>query len=331
MQMQFDAISELGYPGTKFLSIFNKYWPDYEHWLDSNGTAFAPNLDDSKAALEYYMPEMVPTYHRLCALLNANEKMAKFLTGFQPPPLISGCSQAVLTENVIQLIRNYDYDPALLEGTLLMSSWNGKKVMAKSDCLIGVLDGMNENGLAISLTFGGRKVVGRGFGIPFILRYVLEFCNTVDEAIAALVRIPSHMAYNVTVVDRTGIFKTVLLSPDNAPVVTDAAFTTNYQGFVDWPENALFNNTVQRSIFLEKLLAEKGWDARSFSDAFLQKPLYSTLFKEGFGTLYTSIYQPATGSMELRWPQVSIHQSFDYFTESSTVINFNEQAINHIG
>ncbi|MET7029785.1 C45 family peptidase [Sediminicola luteus] len=326
MQLQFNAISELGEPGAKFKNLFDSYWPAYHSWLTSKGAASVPDLATSQAALRKYMPEMVPTYERLCYLVNADVVAARFLTGFQPPAYISACSQAVLVENEVHLVRNYDYHPDLFEGTLLLSSWNGKKVMATSDCLIGAVDGMNESGLAISLTFGGRKVVGEGFGIPFILRYVLEFCDTVEEAVAALIRIPSHMAYNVTVVDRRGIFKTVLLSPDRTPLVTDAAFATNHQIQVDWPENATFNKTLERSAFLNDLLAQKGLDAKTLADAFLRRPLYNTLFSEGFGTLYTSSYQPVAGTMQLRWPNEVMYQSFDNFTEAHKLIQFGEPA-----
>ena len=37
-----------------------------------------------------------------------------------------------------------------------------------SDCLWGLLDGMNDDGLGVSLTFGGRRVLGDGFGIPIV-------------------------------------------------------------------------------------------------------------------------------------------------------------------
>lgn len=326
MQLQFSAISELGEPGSKFKQLFNTYWPAYKTWFNSKGASYVPDLATSQAALKKYMPEMLPTYEKLCKLVNADEVAARFLTGFQPPAYISACSQAVLVDNEVQLVRNYDYHPDLFEGTLLLSSWNGKKVMATSDCLIGVVDGMNERGLAISLTFGGRKVVGEGFGIPFILRYVLEFCDSVDEAVAALTRIPSHMSYNVTVVDRNGTFKTVLLSPDRSAIVTDAAFTTNHQVKVDWPENAIFNKTMERSAYLNDLLAQKGMNAKVMADAFLRKPLYNTLFSEGFGTLFTSVYQPVTGTMQLRWPNESMHQSFDDFTEEHKLIEFGEPA-----
>lgn len=78
---------------------------------------------------------------------------------------------------------------------------------------MGVLDGLNEDGLAVSLTFGGRRIVGEGFGVPLLLRYILEFCTTTREAVEVLKRVPTHMAYNITVLDRSGAFMTVFIAP----------------------------------------------------------------------------------------------------------------------
>ncbi|MFD2518435.1 C45 family autoproteolytic acyltransferase/hydolase [Salinimicrobium flavum] len=322
MKLHFQAISEPGKPGQKWQKLFNTHWPAYKAWYNSKEKAHSPDLKSSQAALKKYMPEMWPTYKRLCKLAGADAVAARFLTGFQPPAYISGCSQAVITGDEVQLVRNYDYHPDLSEGTQLMTSWNGKKVIATSDCLIGVLDGMNEDGLAISLTFGGRKEVGAGFGIPMILRYVLEFCRNVEEAVEALTRIPSHMSYNVTVVDKTGAFKTVMLAPDREPVVTDAVFVTNHQGKVDWPENAAFNKTVERSAFLKNKLAEKDIDAEKLANSFLESPLYNTKFSDSFGTLYTAVYRPMEGVVQLRWPENYLLQTFEDFEETSVVIDF---------
>ncbi len=327
MQLHFNAISEPAQPGKKWLKLYNTHWAAYKAWFNSKGVSQVPDLKTSQKALKKYMPEMWPTYEHLCKLVNADEVAARFLTGFQPPAYISACSQAVFTGKEIQLVRNYDYHPDLMEGTQLLSAWNGKKVIATSDCLIGAVDGMNEDGLAISLTFGGRKEVGVGFGIPFILRYVLEFCSNVDEAVEALTRIPSHMSYNVTVVDKTGTFKTVRLAPDRKPVVTAAAFATNHQGTIDWPENAAFNKTLERSAYLEKLMVKKGINAQTIANAFLKKPLYNTLFKEGFGTLFTAVYRPAEGMVETRWPNVSVKQTFVNFKEVYKLINYDQAEV----
>ncbi len=67
-----------------------------------------------------------------------------------------------------------------------------------SDCLWGLLDGMNDAGLAVSLTFGGRRVLGDGFGIPIVVRYLLETCDDVASARETLARLPYSLAHNLT-------------------------------------------------------------------------------------------------------------------------------------
>lgn len=322
MQLLFNTISEPTVPGEKWKKLYDTYWPAYKAWLNSKASANVPDLKTSQAALKKYMPKMWPTYERLCKLTNGDPVSARFLTGFQPPAYISACAQAVITKSAVQLVRNYDYHPDLMEGSLLMSAWNGKKVIATGDCLIGAVDGMNEDGLAVSLTFGGRKEVGMGFGIPFILRYVLEFCSNVEEAVETLISIPSHMSFNVTVIDRSGSFKTILLSPDRDPIITDASFTTNHQGVIDWPENALFNKTIERSYYLENLLADKNLSAKKMANAFLRTPLYSPNFDQGFGTLFTAVYNPIEGTVQWRWPDEDISVSFEDFKEESKLIKF---------
>lgn len=330
MEFDFSSISEPSLPGPKWQELFNLYWPVYAAWLKVKSTSDMPDLMASQKALKHYMPEMLPTYGRLCNLVEADEIAARFLTGFQPPAYATGCSQAIVTEDTVQLVRNYDYHPDLAEGRLLLSAWNGKKVIANCDCLAGALDGMNEDGLVVSLTYGGRKEVGKGFGIPFILRYVLEFCSNVKEAVEALTRIPSHQSYNVTAIDRTGTFKTVRLAPDRAPYVTDERFTVNHQGEVDWPENAKFNRTLERAAFLENVLS-KSVKADALVDVFLyQTPVYNTRFAEGFGTLYTAVYRPEEGLVQIRWPRETMEQSFDDFREEEKIIDFNPSIVTSI-
>ena len=328
MQLQFNSIFEPGLPGNKWYTVFEKFWPTYQKWLKSKGHENFPSLESSVDALKRYMPEMVTTYNILCSLVGDNPVAHRFLTGFQPPVYVSGCSQLVMSSTNAKLIRNYDYHPNLMEGTILNTSWNGKKVMVVGDSLIGALDGMNEDGLAVSHTFGGRKSVGVGFGIPFILRYVLEFCSNVKEAVDVLCRIPSHMSYNVTVVDKSGEFKTVQLAPGLAPVISDTVFTTNHQDKIDWPENAAFNGTIERSTFLQSLMTDKGLNENSILNSFLNTPLYNTRFTEGFGTLYTAVYKPSENVMQLHWPNKFIEHTFDNFQESDCLIKYDQSIDN---
>lgn len=324
MQLQFNTVSEPSKAGEKWIGLFNRFWPGYKVWFLSSNP-LAADLKTSQEALKKYMPKIWPTYKHLCKITNADENIARFLTGFQPPAYVSACAQAVIDADEIQLVRNYDYHPDLLEGTLLLSKWNKRKVMGTSDCLIGIVDGMNDAGLCVSLTFGGRKEVGYGFGIPFILRYVLEFSTTTAEAVKVLKSIPSNMSYNVTVVDKKGAIKTVMLAPDKKPLVTNDHFATNHQVEVDWSENAQFNQTIKRYNFIKNYLKSKNIRSEELAKAFLYPPLYNTKFTEGFGTLYTAVYQPEKMRMQLLWPNVTIERSFDNFEEQQLTIQYYQE------
>lgn len=304
----------------KWQKLFHERWPAYKIWIDNNRSA--TDLETALSALKKYMPEMVPIHDRLCTIVGADELARTFLTGFQPPAYFSACSQAVSTLGNVALIRNYDYHLDRFEGTVLHTAWNGRNVIANSDCLMGVLDGMNEGGLAISLTFGGRSTLGYGFGIPFILRYILEFCTTVKEALEVLHRVPSHMSYNVTLADRSGQYRTVQIAPDKKTLVFESGYATNHQGEINWKETVDINKTGERATFLQAIL-NRGFSIDKLTKVFLSPPLYNTNFAEGYGTIYTAVYKPIEGIVELHWPNEKMIQTFDNFIEEYKVINFN--------
>jgi len=322
MQLDFQSIDE-EVPGKKWQKLFQTLWPAYRSWFLERTTPQSPDLKKCQEQLRHYMPEFYPTYLKLCQLAGTDEVAHRFLTGYQPPPYLSGCAQIVI-EKEVSLVRNYDFDPALSEGTLLHSAWNGKSVMAMGDCLIGVVDGMNESGIVASLTFGGRKVIGQGFGIPFILRYVLEFSKDLSQAVAILKRIPSHMSYNVMLMDSAGEHRLVQVAPDREAVITSFSASTNHQGVVDWPEHAAFTRTVERELYLHEMLAEVHCNSEQVTDAFLKAPLFNRKYSQGFGTIYTAVYKPRDGIMELRWPGMRLLQSFDRFREGCTLISYSE-------
>ena len=110
-------------------------------------------------------------------------------------------------------MRNYDLSPDLNEGLLLRTEWTGRAVMGMVEFLWGLSDGINDAGLSVALAYGGRSEIATGFGITTILRYVLETCDTVGEALKVLHRVPSHMAYNLVLADASGRTASVELSP----------------------------------------------------------------------------------------------------------------------
>ena len=144
-----------------------------------------------------------------------------------------------------------------------------------SDCLWGLLDGMNDAGLAVSLTFGGRRVLGDGFGIPIVVRYLLETCETVAEARErARPGCPYSLAHNLTVVDRGGEVLTAYLSPDREPIFRAFPAATNHQGIVEWPEQARATRTVERERCISGAARRPRDDrGRRSTEAFLRAPL----------------------------------------------------------
>jgi predicted choloylglycine hydrolase len=322
LQLHFDAFLELK-PGPKWLELFQLHWPAYQQWFLSKGDENRPSYLECRRMLRLHLPEIVPTYEELVALAGGTDLAARFLSLYRPPPYISGCSQAVWSDQQESvLVRNYDYSPRLCEGTLSLTQWNDKRVIAMGDCLWGVLDGINDSGLSVSLSFGGRKVVGTGFGVPLILRYILEFCSTTSEAIEVLSRVPTHMSYNVTLLDNTGKFQTIFMAPDRSPVIRQIPIATNHQGKIEWARHALATSSLEREQFLSSRLADTEETEKGFIKSFLNPPLYSTEYDRGYGTVYTSVYRPATGEMELRWPGTVWRQSFDNFEEGRRIIRF---------
>jgi predicted choloylglycine hydrolase len=319
--LSFWAIEEAA-PGPKWQALFQRLWPGYRAWYVREGLLDRPTFLKCRHALRRHMPELVPVYERLCDLAGGGDLAARCLSLYRPPAYLSACSQAIWPGAEPMLVRNYDYSAELFDAVLLKTNWRGQEVMGIADCMIGLVDGVNQSGLAASLTFGGSRAVGDGFGVPIIIRYILETCATAKEASAALARIPSHMAYNVTVLDKEGGHATVYLGPGREAVVTNAAVATNHQEHVKWRHHARATATVERERFLLQRLTLHEEPAENFIAAFLKPPLYSLAFTRGFGTLYTAVYWPAAGRARYCWPGSVWPQSLEEFREGMIQVSY---------
>lgn len=321
----FRAVSE-DRPGPKWATLFAEYWPAYRNWWVREGLSGRPTYRECIAALREHMPEIVPLYEDLCDLAGGGDTQSRFLSFYCPPRYLAGCSQAIWPGEEPLIVRNYDYNQNAFDAVLLRTGWQGRGVMGMSDGLFGMVDGMNDAGLAVSLTFGGRQAVGEGFGVPLILRYILQTCDTTEEAGRVLQRVPCHMSYNVTVLDAQRRYLTAYLAPDRATVLSRAAVATNHQDRVEWQSHARLTATVERERFLLHRLSLHPETPEKFIRRFLQPPLYSTAFKAGFGTLYTSAYRPRARDMSVLWPGYAWHKSFADFPEDAMDIVYPADA-----
>ena len=297
-------------PGARWRALFQATWPAYRAWYTS-GPGTRPSATVAAAALRRHMPELVPTWRRLVKLAGGDETAATMLTHWNMPTFAPACSQAVVDGDTRALIRNYDYHPDLFEQVVMSTRFGERAVLGTSDCLWGLLDGMNSDGLAVSLTFGGCSDTGPGFGIPLVVRYLLEVSSTVREALDVLERLPISMCYNLTLTDRTGQTCTAYVAPGRPPEVRPVAVATNHR--FDTPEDARHAaryHSVERRDHLVGLLEGRP-HPDDLAAAFLRKPLHSTRYGDGFGTLYTADYRPDTGEVHYRWPGTVWTRTFD--------------------
>ncbi|KAA5536972.1 hypothetical protein F0919_04685 [Taibaiella lutea] len=308
--------------GEKWQKCFHKSWPYYKNWYLQDNLLARPGYLTSVGQLEKYMPELLPIYEEVVRLAGGGDLVARYLSMYNPPAFMSGCTQVAWNKPPFSLIRNYDYNPKWFEGNVFCTNWL-KPVMGTSDCNWGLLDGINGDGLAISLTFGGKTISGDGFGIPLIMRYILETCTSTADAVACLLKIPSHMSYNITIIDKQGEYRTVYLFPGKTPFVDFEKVATNHQQKMEWSAYEEMTLTRERKQFLDEMIAVPGISREQMQSKFLYAPLYNKDLYKNFATLYGVQYDIEELSATYFWPYKSIKQSFDNFKEERVHVNIN--------
>jgi predicted choloylglycine hydrolase len=178
---------------------------------------------------------------------------------------------------------------------------------------------MNDAGLVVSLTFGGRPGSGSGFAIPLVVRYLLEVAQTADQAKELLRGLPIAMSYNLTVVDAAGQSFTAFVAPDSEPEFFDAPVATNHRGDVpEYPERAASLQSVPRLDRLTEVVAQQP-TPEDLAAAFQSEPLYNRKYSKAFGTLYTALYRPKEQVVEYIWPDGTWRRGFDDADGTRTV------------
>ena len=321
IEVTFRAVAE-DRPGALLLEQFERTWPAYRAWYLRDGEAARPSFVHCRRMLREHLPELVPTWERLVELVAGGDLEARFLSLYGPPAFLSGCTQAIWTHRAPALIRNYDYAPHQLDGLILRTAFNGTAVLAMSDCLWGVLDGINEHGLAVSLAYGGRHPAGAGFAITIVLRYVLEFCRDVGEAVAVLRRVPIHVGYNLALLDRHGRHATVFVAPDRPARIEPWLVSANRQAADARPDEPSVQDSALREAVVQARLSDPACTLEKLIASFLAEPVWRDPARHGWGTLYTACYLPREGSMTLRWRDGEWRQAVGHFDPGRRMVRF---------
>lgn len=324
--LAFEAV-DYGKPGsTVWAERAHSLWPStVQSWADES--IRSPEVQ-SEALRQFaeYLPELVPVLDGLTEVMD-EPGAAAFLTQATFKPFFVSCSQ---TGAAGALVRNYDFDPALCERTIARTDYL-RPVIGVNEALWGMLDGMNDAGLAVSLTFGGRFVHGPGMCIAIVIRYLLETCDTVDEAWQRLQTIPISTAQNLTLVDRDQTLS-VHVGPDIAPTRAADACVTNHQVEPVTEEYEKDSRTLERLAAVRVATAAAASDnvgagpagdlpVEQLIQAMLRPPLYNFDLTSGLGTLYTAAYRPAEGRVSYIWPKGQRwEQSFAAFTPGTKTV-----------
>jgi len=302
MQKCFVAIRE-DTPGSAWRERFVAGRAEAEAWYRGTGRGAPPTAAECRAQLQRHMPELLGPYERVCALVGEDDLAPQILSQFRPPPLPHGCTQAVwLGADGPALVRNYDYPLEVVSDHFESTRWFGREVISKGQRPWGgCLDGMNADGLVASVTFGGSPTQGLGFSIILVVRYILETCSQVSEAVAALCRIPVALSQNVTILDKTGAYATVFMSPERAPSVSRTPVCANHQdssASIGLSRNVASSMARQQAAL--RALEGSGATLAKLVKTFLTAPIYSR--DASSPTVYSAVYRPAALTVDYVWP-----------------------------
>jgi predicted choloylglycine hydrolase len=283
-------------PGDRWLADFAAGRAEAERWYLDGRRGAPASAAACRDALGRHMPELLDHYDRACALLGDDDLAHRIVSHWRPPAAAHGCTHAIwLGPGGPALVRNYDYPLDLVSPGILSSRWMGREIVAKAQRPWGgVTDGLNADGLAVSVALGGSVAVGEGFAVILVARYVLETCRTVREAIEALIRIPVAASHNVVLLDRSGDHATVYLGPKREAAVARGLACANSQ---ERPGSA---SSERRLAAAQAALDEPCMALPGLVHRFLQPPLHSR--KAAFPTVYTAVYRPAEGRVDYVWP-----------------------------
>jgi predicted choloylglycine hydrolase len=311
-------------PGDAWKARFAAGRDEAVRWYLGSGRGPAPQATECRAALRRHMPELVQYYDKVCALIGDDDLAHRILSHFRPPPVVHGCSQAIwLGDGGPALVRNYDFPLDVVSDRFELTAWSGHRVIAKAQRPWGgCLDGMNEDGLVASMTDGGSGAQGPGFSVILLLRYVLETCSGVDQAVAALSRIPVALSQNVTLLDRTGQFATVFLGPDREAAVSRVPACTNHQETTTRRNSELLASSLERQRTLLAALEDHTMTLERLTEKFFEPPLYSR--RKASTTVYTAVYLPAEGRVDYLWPGARSSQRFNNFVAAEYTHDYGE-------
>jgi len=186
------------------------------------------------------------------------------------PVEIRGCTAFAFSDNKRVIYgRNNDLPPYLRDGSKseIYSPCGANKFNITTSSFINGEEGINEHGLAVSMTFVNTKLeeIKVGFNSCFIVRYLLEKAQGVEHAIILLNNLPIASNCNILLADKTSkmvvvectpLFKQ-LREPVETPygkiICTVNNFTSENMKRYDYSDWNVFNSAERYNVVLSSL------------------------------------------------------------------------------
>ena len=312
----FRAVEELEL-GPKWQAVFEEKWPHYKTWFLREGEAARPSYATSVRMLRAHMPELVPAYEQVVELAGGGDLAARMLSLYKPPPYLAACSQGVWTrEGGPDARAQLRLRAVAVRGAHLVDPAAREAGVGMTDCLWGLLDGMNDDGLAVSLTFGGRRVLGDGFGIPIVMRYLLGDLQH-DRGRSGHARPAPVFAEPQPDAGRRGPARCSRRTCRPIASRSSGRSRRRRTTRASWsgPSRRARRGRSSASRRSSGCSTTRPSTRTAFVDSFLRAPLFSTSYAHGFGTLYTAAYRAAEGAARYIWPAKVWELGFDSFVE----------------
>lgn len=276
---------EIGREQAEHLTSIN-----WERFSELTGEDFL--MDDMVKDYQEHAPHLLAELKGLAGGLGKSlEEVSSRFSGHQIKGLPAmGCSSMV-TEDFA--VRNYDFSPIFYDHQLVLSQPRGYYASVGSSLhLIGRHEGVNEKGLFIALHFVSQAKTSVGLSGSAIVRIVLDMCSTTDEAVAKLKTLPHSWGYNYSVGDEKGHHVVVEASPEEVAVRKGEKQSSCTNHFV--LESHQWFNRPHAFGSKNRHQAITEWEG-TFEETFhwfsdQASVLFSTQYKEFFGTLHTFGY-----------------------------------------
>ena len=185
-----------------------------------------------------FFPEIIEEIKGIADGLSCNnikinyKDIADFLFTIYAFTFENKCSSfAFKTDDNIILAKNSDFIKSIKKycDSVYYKLNDSYSFIANTTAFIEMEDGINENGLACALTFVYPVKINYGFNAGMLVRYILEKCNDVNEALSFLEEVPISSSQNIIIADRNYNIALVECNCDKKHIIkNDYVFTSNH-------------------------------------------------------------------------------------------------------